>query len=404
MLRLELSYRGIVFILLALAGLWTLTELWPVILLVLISLLLMVGLLPFVDAMVRKGVGRGYAVMLLLIALLGFITVMFSVMVPALITESQAAKENLPDSAREIENLVAKLGFNVELQQRAAEFEWSDLLSGRVAVDAGQQLLTATFSIITVIVMTAYLLADTPRMARFIGQFIPEDRKEEGEHLFQSMSRVVGGYLRGQLITSLAIGVFTFVLLTILGVPNPLAFAVFAAFADAIPLVGALAATIPPTAAALQESSTTALIVVVGMIIYQQFEDRLLVPRIYGRMLNLPPIIVLIAVLAGAELLGIIGVLLALPLTAAARVAIDFTIENRRLPLITVEEGAPSEEPSEDDEPPNGDESSDALPSTADQDVTDQILAPDGASADEESTDAREKREAAAEAEAEKSP
>lgn len=375
MLKFELSYRGLIVLILALAGLWAFIELWPVILLVLISVLLMLGLLPFVDAMVRRGVGRAYAVILLLIIVLSFIFSMFSLMVPALISESQAAKENLPDSAREIENLLDTFGISVELQEKARNFEWEDLFSGSDAVDAGQQVLTATLSIITVLVMTAYLLADTPRMGRFVGQFIPDDRKDEGERLFQSMSRVVGGYLRGQLITSLCIGLFTFVLLNILGVPNPLAFAVFAAFADVVPLVGALAATIPPTAAALQESSTQALIVVVGMIVYQQFEDRILVPRIYGRMLNLPPIIVLVAVLAGAELLGIIGVLLALPLTAAARVAVDFMIENRRLPLIAVEDEqslAPDGELFVPDEKP-----SDQTPSTTEQDPTDEILAPD---------------------------
>jgi predicted PurR-regulated permease PerM len=360
----------------ALAALWALLELWPVIILVLVSVLLMLGLLPFVDAMVRHGIGRAVAVILLLVAVLGFVALMFSVMVPALIDESTSAKENLPDSAREIEDLLSHLGIDVELEQKARDFDWNDLLSGSDAVNAGQQLLNATISIITVLVMTAYLLADTPRMGRFIGQFIPDDRKEESERLFQAMSRVVGGYLRGQLITSLSIGIFTFIMLNILGVPNPLAFAVFAAFADVVPLVGALAATIPPTAAALQDSATKALIVVVGMIIYQQFEDRYLVPRVYGRMLNLPPIIVLIAVLAGAELLGIIGVLLALPLTAAARVAVDFMIENRRLPIISVEDDeslAPDGEMLGREEPDN-----ETPPPTTEQDQKDQVLAPDG--------------------------
>jgi predicted PurR-regulated permease PerM len=375
-LRLEVSYRGIIAIIAALVALWALFQLWPVIILVLVSVLLMLGLLPFVDVLVRRGIGRAFSVILILVAFLGFVTLMFSVMVPALIDESTSAKENLPESAREIENLLSHLGFHVELEQKARDFDWNDLLSGSDAVNAGQQLLNATLSIITVLVMTAYLLADTPRMGRFIGQFIPDDRKDEALRLFQAMSRVVGGYLRGQLITSLSIGIFTFIMLNLLGVPNPLAFAVFAAFADVVPLVGALAATIPPTAAALQDSSTKALIVVVGMIVYQQFEDRYLVPRVYGRMLNLPPIIVLIAVLAGAELLGIIGVLLALPLTAAARVAVDFMIENRRLPIISVDDDqrlAPDGElltaEGDDEREP---------PPTTEQDPHDQILAPDG--------------------------
>lgn len=391
MLRIEISYRGLIAIAVALAGVWTFLKLWPVILLVLVSVLLMIGLLPFVDAMVRRGIGRVLSVLLLLVAILGFISLLFSVMVPALIEESQDAKDNLPESAREIENFLANFGINVELQDRAREFEWSDLLSGSDALNAGQRVLSATLGIITVIVMTAYLLADTPRMGRFIGQFIADDRKEEAERLFQAMTRVVGGYLRGQLITSLCIGVFTFVLLNILGVPNPLAFAVFAAFVDMIPLVGAIAATVPPTAAALQQSSTTALIVVVAMVVYQQFEDRYLVPRIYGRMLNLPPIIVLIAVLAGAELLGIMGVLLALPLTAAARVAVDFMIENRRLPLVVVDDQrlAPDGElltrsDSQEDEPP-------PIP---EQDLEDQVLAPDGAVGEDDGSDASAKASA----------
>jgi predicted PurR-regulated permease PerM len=75
------------------------------------------------------------------------------------------------------------------------------------------------------------------------------------------------------------------------------------------------------------------LIILVCLMAYQQFEDRILVPRVYGRTLNLPPVIVLIAVLAGAELLGVTGVLLALPLTAAGRVGLDYLIQNRQMLL-----------------------------------------------------------------------
>ncbi len=90
-------------------------------------------------------------------------------------------------------------------------------------------------------------------------------------------------------------------MLLILGVPNALAFAVLAGFADIIPLVGAFIAVSPPTFAAFEDSPTKALIVLGLLALYQQFEDRILVPRVYGSTLNLPPLIVLIAVLAGAS-------------------------------------------------------------------------------------------------------
>ena len=352
MIRLEVSTRGLLLVAFALLAFWMLTELWSVILLVLISLILMIGLLPYVEAMVARGIPRTGAVLLLLLAFVVALIGLFSVMVPALVTEFNDVRDNLPESAREIEELLARVGIEVELQERARNINWDGLISGRAAVDYGQRLLTVVFSLITVVVITAYLLADTPRLGRFIEQFIPPNRKDEVDEVFTSLTRVVGGFLRGQAITSLAIGVFTFLLLSIVGAPNPLAFAVLAAFADVIPLVGALIATVPPVAAALEESSTMALIVLVGLVAYQQFEDRYLAPRVYGRTLNLPPLIVLIAILAGAELLGVVGVLLALPLTAAGRVGLDYLLQNRQWLKLTQET---DEQPFAPD-PPSDDE------------------------------------------------
>jgi predicted PurR-regulated permease PerM len=329
MLKIELSYRGLLTLLGIALGLWVGLQLWPVLLLLLVSLIFMIGLLPYVEAMVRWGLPRPLAVVLILVGLLACVAVLVGLLVPAMLEEFRNVRDNLPESAREVEELLALIGIEVELQQRAREFEWNELFSGNEALDYGQQVLATTISLITIVAITAYLLADTPRLGAFVRQFIPPDKTEDAERLFLSLTSVVGGYLRGQLITSLAIGVFTFTLLSIVGVSNPLAFAVLAALADVVPLVGALIATGPPVAAALQESATRAAVVLIGMMAYQQFEDRVLVPRVYGRMLNLPPLIVLIAVLAGAELMGVTGVLLALPLAAAGRVAIDYVYRNQ---------------------------------------------------------------------------
>jgi predicted PurR-regulated permease PerM len=340
LIKIEVSARGILLIGLALLSMWALIELWPVIILLLVSFILMLGFLPFVEAMVARGIPRTGAVVLLVLTFLVFLIGMFSIMIPAIVEEADAVQENLPESAREIEELLDNFGIDVELQDRARNIDWDEVISGRAAVDYTQRVATTIFSIVTIVVLTAYLLADTPRLGNFISQFIPPERKDEADKLFWSLTRVVGGFLRGQAITSMAIGVFTFVVLRIVGVPNALAFAVIAAFADVIPLIGAFIAIIPPVAAALQESSTQALIVLACLFAYQQFEDRYLVPRVYGRTLNLPPVIVLIAVLAGAELLGITGVLLALPITAAGRVAMDYVLENRRWLLTSMEEQA----------------------------------------------------------------
>jgi predicted PurR-regulated permease PerM len=286
MLKIELSYRGLLTIVGIALGVWLLSHLWPVLLLVLISVVLMIGLLPYVDAMEHAGLPRPLAVVIIVLGFIALLAVLIGALVPSMLSEFRSLRDNLPDSAREVEVLAAKLGIEVELQQRAREFDFNELFSGNEALDYGQQVLATTLSLITVVAMTAYLLADTPRLGLFVRQFIPPDKVEDADKLFLSMTRVVGGYLRGQLITSLSIGVFTFVFLTIIGVSDPLAFAMLAALADVVPLVGALVATAPPVAAALQESATLAAVVLIGMMAYQQFEDRLLVPRVYGRMLK----------------------------------------------------------------------------------------------------------------------
>lgn len=343
MIRLEVSYRGMLLIGLAFVSLWALTELWPVIVLVITSLIFTLGLLPYLEAMVARRIPRGVGVLVLIVTFVAVMTSLISLVVPAIIEEFQEIRDNLPESGREIDELLDNFGIRTDLERRAAEVDWNQIISGRAAVDAGQRVLNATLSIITIIVLTAYLLLEMPNLARFLYQFIPPEKEEEYDNLFQQMSRVVGGYLRGQFITSMTIAVYTFIVLRIIGVPNPLAFAVLAGFADIIPIIGAFIAIIPPTAAALQESSTQAIVVLLLLLAYQQFEDRFFIPRVYGRTLNLPPIIVLLAVLAGGELLGITGVLLALPLTAAGRVWVDYALKQRGVSLRPIEPEADAE-------------------------------------------------------------
>ena len=350
MLKIEVSYRGIIAGVLAIVTLFALVQLWPVVLLVITAFIFMAALLPYVEWLVRRGVPRTLAVLLLLVAILAIIGGLFAVVVPAMIDEFQSLRDNLPEDARKMEELLANFGIDVQLQDRARDINWTDLISGRAAIDYGQRIFQTTVSILTIIVITVYLLVETPRLSRFFNQFVPKEREVEVQLIMGSLARVVGGYIRGQLITSLAITVFTMIVLLILDVKNPLAFAVLAGFADIIPIIGALIAVVPPTFSAFEDSPTKALIVLGALIAYQQFEDRILVPRVYGSTLNLPPLIVLIAVLAGGELFGIPGVLLALPAAAVGRVFFDYVLENRVGgigPVPTSEVAAPDEPPSE---------------------------------------------------------
>jgi predicted PurR-regulated permease PerM len=128
---------------------------------------------------------------------------------------------------------------------------------------------------------------------------------------------VISGYVIGQVITSALFGLFVYVTLWLVGVPDLMLLAVLAALLDAIPIVGVPLATIPAVLLAATVSWQAAIVVVVAYTLYQQFENYVLVPRIYGNTLQVTSLSILVGVLVGAQLLGVLGVVLALPITAA---------------------------------------------------------------------------------------
>jgi predicted PurR-regulated permease PerM len=137
------------------------------------------------------------------------------------------------------------------------------------------------------------------------------------------LETIVGGYVRGQVVTSVLITIFTLTVLLILGVPNAMPFAVFAGLTDVVPYIGGLLATGPASIAAFPRGTTVVVVVFTLLVAYQEFESRVIIPRVYGRVLRLPSTAVIIALLAGGRLMGILGALLALPIAAAIRLIIE---------------------------------------------------------------------------------
>lgn len=331
MLKLEVSYRAVIVAVLAVAAILLFDRLWPIIVIVATSFIFMAALLPYVNWLVDRRVPRVLAVVGIMLAILLVLLGLLALVGAAMIDEFADLKDNLPEDARDMEDFLDNFGIEVELEDRARNINWERVVSGETAVNYGQQAVTIALTILTIFVLTAYLLADTPRMTRFLYQFVEPGREPEVERWLLSLRTVVGGYIRGQVITSAVITAFTFVVLTLVGVPNAFAFAILAGFVDIIPIIGATIAVFMPALAAFQESPEKAAIVIVALMAYQQFEDRILSPRVYGSTLNLPPVIVLVAVLVGGQLFGIAGVLLALPGAAVARVGLDYYLERRNV-------------------------------------------------------------------------
>ena len=355
MITLQLSVKNFLTIVGVLVGLWLLVQLWGVLLLSAVGLLIAAALMPYVDWLWRKSHNRPLAVVIVVMAVLAGVALVLLLIVPTMVTQGRDLWERAPELQERAARFSDERGWR-DLSARIREFRPGDLVRDRDWVDTSRTVIGVVFSLFTVFFLAAYFLLDARRLKQFLYFSTPRPWHVHIRELLPALQRVVGGYIRGQAITSGAIFVFSIILLTVTRVPNPIALAAIAAVADLIPLIGVYILIAPMALSALQVSVTTGIVVVAAMVVYQQFEDRLLVPRVYGQTLRLPTIAVVLALLAGVELLGLLGALLSLPVAAGIRVVVEYFAEVRK-------ENAPSE--------------AEAERAAADAAPTDQQFAPD---------------------------
>jgi predicted PurR-regulated permease PerM len=280
---------------------------------------------PPVEWMERRGLKRGLALVLLFLALLTITILLIILTVPSL---SEQLSALMRDAPRHREELIALFQRSTLTAPLARAVQNAGLERGIAQAEtyvmgyAPRALLGLGYAVTTLFV-SFYLLADGKRTQGALFALVPRAYHMRLARILQNLEVIVGGYMRGQLLTCAAIGVFTFALLTVFKVPNALSLALFAALADLIPFVGGLMATAPAVLAALTRGVPVALLVLLAMFLYQEFESRVLIPRVYSRALRLAPTAVVLALIAGGLLAGIIGALLALPIAAGLQMMLE---------------------------------------------------------------------------------
>jgi predicted PurR-regulated permease PerM len=319
-----------------LALLWLLARIWTILLLVFIAIMLAAAVNPVVRRLQRSGLPRTSAVAIVFIAILGIAAGIFLLLIPPLVDEGRQLAADLPSYAERAQGLLKD---NPDIYQRlqgAAARGSADpgvVFSGFLAFSSG--LISAISNGLIILVLTIYILIDGERIYAWCVRYLPEKQEKKLARALPEVSKVVSGYVVGQVITSALFGIFTFILLTTLNVPQPLFLAILAAFADAIPIAGVFIATLPAVLLAATVSWEAAIATLGAYIIYQQVENYLIVPRVYQKSLNVSSFAVLIAVLIGGQLLGVIGVLLALPIAAVIPAVEKIWIEEEGGPIGT---------------------------------------------------------------------
>ena len=206
-------------------------------------------------------------------------------------------------------------------------------LSG-AAIAITKSVLTIIAATVTIVFLTFFMLLEGRGwVERFYG-LLPEHAQPRWRRIGQDVYRTVGGYVTGNLLISLIAGVSVTVVLLVMGVPYAVALGLLVAVLDLIPLAGATIAGIVVVAVSFLHSVPAGIVVAVFVIVYQQVENHFLQPVIYGRTVQLSPLVVLVAVLIGAALAGILGALAAIPVAGTIQVIVRDVLTHRRALLL----------------------------------------------------------------------
>lgn len=317
-IRLEVPLRTIVVLLTSALAVWLLIELWAIALTVVVALILVGTLNPLVGRLERRGVRRGLAVLIVVLGLLAVVSLVLLVSLPPLLSELLTLLEDAPAQRDRVIAWLERRPLTAPLAHVIQEAGSEQALAtlGTAVLDASRRVATAIGYGVTAAALACYILAAGSGAQGGLYAVVPRSYHLRLARILIELEVIVGGYVRGQLITSAAFAGFTFLLLTICGVSNALSFGILAAMLDVIPFVGGFAAIVPAAIAGLKVSPTVAVAIAVAMFAYVEFEGRYLVPKIYGKALRLSATAVVLALLVGGTLLGILGALLALPITA----------------------------------------------------------------------------------------
>ena len=292
-----------------------------VLILLTLALLLALGLQPVVSWLGRHGLPRPAAVTIVLIGLVVAVGAFGATLVPTLVNQTSAFLGSTPrylQALRDHSTFIGRLNDQFQLQQRLG-----DLINGQGAslvwgvLGAGVAVLGGLARTVVVLVLTAYLLADLPRIRRVIYRLFPASRRPRVILLGDRILDKIAGYVCGIGLASLIAGAATFIWLVIFHVPYPLLLAVAVAFLDLIPVVGSISAGVPVSLVALSVSWQVAVATAGFYVVYRFLEDNLVIPKIMGKVLEVPGLVTVIAVLVGGAALGVVGVLVAIPFAAA---------------------------------------------------------------------------------------
>ena len=300
--------------------------------LIIISLFFAMGLNPAVLFIERRGLNRSKSVAVTVSTVVAFVGLFIWVAAPLIIDQVNALINNAPQLISDLKSnaTINQLNIDYGIVDTIQEKVQSSIKDGKFVIGAfggvlgvGKAFISGIFSILTILVLTLYFLAALPTVTQDAYRLVPASRRERVAKISDAIIFRVGAFVGGQITISFFASIFKLILGFSLNLPYKFALALVVFVCGLIPLIGHFIGISIVTIIALTDSPLIAAIAFIAYVVYVQFENYVLTPRVMKRSLSIPGLVTIIAALIGTSLLGLVGGILAVPIAAAVLLILE---------------------------------------------------------------------------------
>lgn len=298
----------LVFILVVLG--WFLIQIKEILILFFIAYILMAALKPYVNFLKRKKIPRSIAIAIVYILTLAVVVLLIIPLIPFFSEQILSLITSFP---KYLDSILKALGIHVDAIH-VQEFLGSQLNTiGANAFAVTGAIVSSIFSLFLVFVVSFYLMSDESRVKKELSALFAKKEQERVGVIITQVEDKLGAWFRGQIVLCFCIGLLTWIALSLIGFPFALPLALLAGLLEIVPTIGPILSAVPAVIVALSISPTLTLAIIIIYVLIQTLENNILVPKVMQRAVGLNPIVIILAITIGANLLGVLGALLSIP-------------------------------------------------------------------------------------------
>lgn len=307
----DVSWSAIAKVIIACAVVWAWLQLWHFVLVIVVSIIIAVALHPLVQTLERRGVAKGVAAFAVVFLLAAVCAAMIAASWVTIRSESRLIVQRLMDLSQQMR---ASFPLLEDVLPRAGGGESNGL--SLFIVGFAQSAVSAATMVVMALVFTIYLLIEWKATLEWLLAFVPERHRPKVHRTLIESQAIMYRYAVGNSLASLITGIVTYFALAALHIPAALVLAIVSGVFNLIPVIGFIASAVLAAALAVTVSNQALLLVLGFYVFFNVLENYLITPKLFGHELEMSDLAVLVAVVAGAELGGVIGAILALPIAA----------------------------------------------------------------------------------------